>query len=464
MRILVALLVSVMLVTVVVAEDFKVKDMSDDHWAAWAVNDLIKMGVTKGYPDGTFRGTKQITRYETAVFLAKLAKAIGASDIQADLAALKSEVASLKVSSGTGGLSGSYALDWQFANLLATSGTGRGGVASYRLKLNSTQKVGDADVVINLDTMDAGFYSSSSGGNANIIPNLIDVESKLVVDLADLGLDKKVDLTLTAGPGSQQHTDMTNVLPGETGRVYTRPDTGVMANTTAWGTAFRGGYLVKDIDASGRIVASEMTGGAGWNFADLPLVNTLALDVDGSWISKGMYSSTDRDLRASIGLAMPLADKVDAAGTIGLAGSSTDSMMLAGEVALNDVWETGTVATIKVAKVGGGYLNTGADLADAEFDLAGLDTFDRALINGVVNLGGKVEQTISEELKVIGRGDLRLSGDYKYRNAQGRLSAEGGISYAVAPNTNLGAVYRIDQSKDTNDTTDVAAVGLVYNF
>jgi len=73
--------------TAAVAE-FKFKDLPDDHWAASAVYDLVRMGVTKGYPDGTFRGNKKISRYETAVFLSKLATVIEAENIVNDIAVL----------------------------------------------------------------------------------------------------------------------------------------------------------------------------------------------------------------------------------------------------------------------------------------------------------------------------------------------------------------------------------------
>jgi hypothetical protein len=45
------------------------KDMSDKHWAAPSVYNCIRLGITKGYPDGTFRGEKTVNRYELMVFL-----------------------------------------------------------------------------------------------------------------------------------------------------------------------------------------------------------------------------------------------------------------------------------------------------------------------------------------------------------------------------------------------------------
>ena len=40
-------------------------DVSTDDWAYQAVSDLSDQGVVEGYPDGTFKGERNITRYET---------------------------------------------------------------------------------------------------------------------------------------------------------------------------------------------------------------------------------------------------------------------------------------------------------------------------------------------------------------------------------------------------------------
>jgi len=46
-------------------------DVPAKHWAYESVNKLAKAGIVDGYGDGTFRGDKQITRYEMAVIVAK---------------------------------------------------------------------------------------------------------------------------------------------------------------------------------------------------------------------------------------------------------------------------------------------------------------------------------------------------------------------------------------------------------
>ena len=48
------------------------KDMASNHWAAPSVSKMVKIGVTKGFPDGTFRGKENLNRYQTVVFLDKV--------------------------------------------------------------------------------------------------------------------------------------------------------------------------------------------------------------------------------------------------------------------------------------------------------------------------------------------------------------------------------------------------------
>ena len=47
-------------------------DVSPDDWAFKAVSDLSEQGVVEGYPDGTFRGNKNVSRYEIAQIIARL--------------------------------------------------------------------------------------------------------------------------------------------------------------------------------------------------------------------------------------------------------------------------------------------------------------------------------------------------------------------------------------------------------
>ena len=46
-------------------------DVPSDSWAYQAVEQLSTAGIINGYPDGTFKGQNNITRYEMAQMIAK---------------------------------------------------------------------------------------------------------------------------------------------------------------------------------------------------------------------------------------------------------------------------------------------------------------------------------------------------------------------------------------------------------
>lgn len=48
------------------------KDVPVNHWAYDAVNELSKLGIVSGMPDGTFQGNQAMTRYQVAVALYRL--------------------------------------------------------------------------------------------------------------------------------------------------------------------------------------------------------------------------------------------------------------------------------------------------------------------------------------------------------------------------------------------------------
>ena len=74
------------------------KDLPDRGWAYQSIIDLVNDGIIVGYPDGTFKGGRPLTRYEAAVMVEravqyltkKLANPQTASDIsQKDIDALR---------------------------------------------------------------------------------------------------------------------------------------------------------------------------------------------------------------------------------------------------------------------------------------------------------------------------------------------------------------------------------------
>ncbi|HVN67192.1 MAG TPA: hypothetical protein VMT55_02385, partial [Candidatus Sulfotelmatobacter sp.] len=352
-------------------------------------------------------------------------------------------------------------------NLLSSSTTNRGGVASYRLTVNAAREFSDsADFKLNLDTMDYGYLDDGSTGQTGrgmLAADLLDMESNLKLDLSSLNINQPVNLKLTYGPGPKQHlTDPTGILPSEVGVVYWRPETGVNLSTNLLGATVTGGYHSvqgSTLEVDGRINTSWVNGSVSYVFERL---NSLKVELAGDYISKGLLSSDDRTIKARVGLLAPLGKKAEAETTVAL-GHDPSRMMVAGRFSLNDPWDTGTVMTIRAAKIGSEYIDD--QMANSRlYDLAGYDNFERPFENGTVNIGGELVQQVSDRTKLVGKGDLRLSSNYKYEGDKARLTAQGSILYNVAPNVDLETAYRVYQDKSLNDTSDLAAFGLQYRF
>jgi opacity protein-like surface antigen len=137
--------------------------------------------------------------------------------------------------------------------------------------------------------------------------------------------------------------------------------------------------------------------------------------------------------------------------------------MVGASLILADVWNTGTLIDISAVKIGSEYLNNNFNPTQA-----GYDAFNRAYVNSLVDIGGKLIQAINEDLLFKGVGDLKLSSDFGYGpgKTNSSLTIQGGLTYKVAPAAALDAAYRIyqDPNAATNPTSDMAVLGLTYKF
>jgi len=68
-------------------------DVPRNHWAFEAVDTLFKAGILHGYPDGTFKGNRMVSRYELAGTLATVNGQFDAriKALQGQLDALKAQ-------------------------------------------------------------------------------------------------------------------------------------------------------------------------------------------------------------------------------------------------------------------------------------------------------------------------------------------------------------------------------------
>jgi hypothetical protein len=98
-----ALIVATIMVATLIMPAFAASmpfaDVPKDHWAYDSVAELAASGLIIGYPDGTFKGERQFTRYEMAMVFARvlgrldtlIAAEVGA-EVKAGVAGLSDEI------------------------------------------------------------------------------------------------------------------------------------------------------------------------------------------------------------------------------------------------------------------------------------------------------------------------------------------------------------------------------------
>ena len=468
----------------------KFSDVPDDHWAASSVYSLVNMGVTQGYPDGTFRGNNNITRYETAVFISKLAAAIGdksdianekaKDDIRAEIRSLRADIATLKSASdqNESPFTGLFMTKIMFGNL-AAGNTSLEGVSApvgplvrYRLQTTYSKSISDnVGLKVDLDTMDSGF----GGGSSDLSTRILDVEGDMRMNI---GLADPMNIKVTSGPGPQVHTEEADangnyVARSENGVVYVRPWNSVMLSSKIWGTDMGLGYIARMVDAFGNVQVDQYQAAFGYVFPGLYLIPSFKLNTTVDYLTNAPHSTPagPTDTKFTFDSSSMLTSKIKMGWLYSLNqdGSAPHNSMAALQLDLLDVWNSGTLFTLKYRKVGKDYLHEDALLAEDLF--AGLDVFNRYIGDGgglgIVDVGLDLKQTMTDTLKFIGRGDWRLTSDNKYDadSPQCGLVLEGGISWNIATDTVFDALYRVESIPSAADkSTDLLQFSLSYKL
>jgi len=484
-KIVIILSVFLLFAMVLPASAVRFTDMPNNHWAAKSVYDLVNRGITQGFPDGTFRGNEKLTRYETAVFLSKMAKsieskvgageAVDLSGVRNDIRALKAEIAALRrAKSGTttvtqSGLEigGSLCLDYKLVNLIGGTErivTTRGPVIDYRLKTSIAKDLGEgATLKVGLDTEDYGNYNAL--GAPDFARRLIDAVATFQLDWSAIGLSSPIALALSTGPGSRAHTN-TAVDPANDGTIIDREYNAVKASTDILGVEVDGAVYGSVTGTNGLSTGRLISGGLGFNLGDLiPTIGGLkvgvAADVEKTNAEAVVDSHLVVDATASLGI-----DTVKGALVLGGSGvdsAANDKLLYGLGVTLDDVWSSGTVVDIAVTRVGVNYITSAANLIDP----AGRDVFNRALANNSLDIGAKLTQQLGT-IKLIGIADYLSAADGTRTTTAQTMTLEGGIAYEVAPAAELTAAYRYQKLAVVNgtgdDTADSLSVGLLYSF
>lgn len=379
----------VCIASIALAEE-SLRDLPEDHWATEAVYDLVKMGVTSGYPDGTFRGTQQISRYEVSSFISKLANAfiLTRGKNEKLLEEIKTELALIQYKKEKGAWGTQFSGELSAMSRLALNAT-RGGEANYRLKLNLVKNFDPASSLkIGLDTMDAGY------GNAaprNLAIELLDFEGRVKLPY--------FDLRGVIGPGLIVHQDSSGLFPSEERVVFERPFSAIEVAGGGQNWNLMAGYVARRAAASGAISLSEITGGFNISLnksLGLGMQPSLFYEVGGG---RDLYNKISLDYQPDKNTATNVLFGMGSAGTSGW------------HLRVIQEWQElfGWGVTFRVDKLGSNYRPA---MIDDEYYF--LDNFNRPILDGTADLGWSFSKRLGEKLRLEENGNLSLTGSYQY--------------------------------------------------
>ena len=149
-------------------------DVSPDDWAYQAVSDLSDQGVVEGYPDGTFKGERNMTRYELAQVIARLMAREDqlnaeqkatldklAGEYADELANLGVRVSNLEKKVGNISWFGDARMRWKEKGYNA-DGSRKDDVWDGRMRINAKAQVNDSTYVRGRFTSDMDFKKNEN--------------------------------------------------------------------------------------------------------------------------------------------------------------------------------------------------------------------------------------------------------------------------------------------------------------
>ena len=448
------------------------QDVPSDHWAESSVNQLVKMGVTQGYPDGTFMGDSNISRYETAMFIAKLSYAIklNAAADEKLTEELRSEVAKER-----------YLLDqykrepekkkpfslelssrFMVGNIVTANSASSlvnahiGPVFDNRLIASYRHEFDPYSFVrFGLDTMD----SSVSPGR-DLVKEMLEAEA-VVTSKWGLSLD------ITSGPGMVVHKEgPNNIFPSEDNKVFIRPNNGIKV-------AYDNGDLGTGIGYKATAVASDGAASVNdiYGFIEYQFNRTFMGDV----ILKYSIDYFNNDLRGNYSTAestismyemtVSPGSQIDLGLRIGVSGGQDNphNIFTGISVISRDFFRAGSEIKLFANKTGASFFDQPTYQA-----ITGVNFFDKLFQAGTYDTGIEFSQAMSKQLTLILTADLVTgpTGVYGVDEPKSNSTFQIGMIYGVIEGLDANFTYKTyqDPSAAPNATSDMLTAGLVYNY
>jgi len=372
------------------------KDLPDKHWAESSVYNLVKLGVITGFPDGTYRGLKNMSRYEMAAFLSKLSeKSMNLTGIEKLVAELKTELQATKYQIENPEdvkISAQFEERFRLCNQLLNTAGPHGPRLDYRLKLTAAKNFSQSrSLKINLDTVDAGF----NGGTRDFATKMIDIEGKM-----KLGV---FDLKATAGPGTISHVETDGAIPSDDYYIYVRPKTTVNLSTSTRSFDLMLAYVSRKVTIWGEVGMSEIMGTAAYTYKALPLLGKTKISLTPRYL----WSNGNRDIRGEIQLNSNPLPALCGELLFGI-GNTQSSHGLYVKGILNYSY-LNTNLSIKAHKIGSDYRQT-----MDKYEFVYLNNFNKLVLDGSVDIGFELSQKINDQLRIKFASDAVLTPDFKY--------------------------------------------------
>ncbi|MFH1826653.1 MAG: S-layer homology domain-containing protein [bacterium] len=376
------------------AEHVYLKDVAEGHWATEAVYELINRGITRGYPDGTFRGKRFISRYELSVFVAKFGESIKRQRAKDEklIEEFKSEISLFKFQEQKKQEQTQWSGELQTRARASRLG-GSGGRFDYRLQL-ALLKTFDpqSSLKIRVDTVDAGFNSQT---NRDFSSRLIDFESKFKLH----GYDFKVNL----GPGVVVHTEADNFFPSENYTIYIRPKSAVEASKVDGLFSYSLAYVTRQVTSAGKIGVHELTGKAGIKTGEF------SLHVRPRYLFE---LSGPRDALAEVEVNYEPNSRWQTGLLLGVGNGAAGQSGRYAKVS-QKLKSGGTDLVLRFDKIGSLYRDDYLD----EYEFVYLNNFNRLILDGTADFGVKVNHRLTEKLTITGQSDYVTTGSYQYGSA-----------------------------------------------
>jgi len=403
--------------------DVYFKDVPQGHWAEEAVYEMVRLGITSGFPDGTFQGTKDISRFEISSFLAKFSRYFNLREGRNEklVEELRSELSLIKYEKDRSAwetrLSGQFNAGWR-----GTLNRPRSARFEPRLKLSLWKRVeAPSGLKLNLDTMDTGFGPLWS--------------SETLASLMDFEIDFKVgalDGIARYGAGRVQHSELGGWFPSENNTFFQRPWPELKLSSTLGKTKISAAYLARQTESSGKIDLQELTGKinavfGAWEYSFQP---HCIFKTDGP-----------RDILVDFGMIYQTAVwQIDGLLSVGSWNDSWYGCYVKIEGEVNDPWKTGTNLALRLDGVGNNYRTKGLD----EFELVNLNFFNRLILDNNLDFGLKLKQQINTAFWLELKSDYVINNNFNYGENYpesywlGRVT----LGYNLSPTSALNLFYQ----------------------